>query len=146
MHHAETNTGPPKYPCGSCKKASTWKQKVVCCDSCDQWYHINCHGIDNKMYKILNKSNLSWECINCGMPNFSTTFFSSTFPELSNTYSELETSIDSDKEIIDIGLPTHSSSPIQKNQIKKKKDNRIAKNSEPLRVLMINVQSIRHKN
>jgi hypothetical protein len=39
------------------------------------------------MYKILDKSNLSWNCINCGMPSFSTTFFNSTIPELSNTYS-----------------------------------------------------------
>ncbi|XP_063417026.1 uncharacterized protein LOC134699347 [Mytilus trossulus] len=141
----EPNPGPPKYPCGSCNKACTWKQKAVCCDSCDQWYHINCQGIDNKMYKILDKSNLSWECINCGMPNFSTTFFNSSLPELSNTYSELETSVDSDNEIIDIGLPTHSSSPIQKNQNKKKKGNHISKNSEPLRVLTINFQSIKNK-
>jgi hypothetical protein len=69
------------------------------------------------MYKILDKSNLSWNCINCGMPNFSTTFFNSTIPELSNTYSELEISNDSDNENTDnIGLPTYTSSPIQKNQ------------------------------
>ena len=113
----EPNPGPPKYPCGSCNKACTWKQKAVCCDSCDQWYHINCQGIDEKMYKILDKSNLSWNCINCGMPNFSTTFFNSTIPELSNTYSELEISNDSENESTDnIGLPTYTSSPIQINQ------------------------------
>ena len=65
------------------------------------------------MYKILDKSNLSWNCINCGMPNFSTTFFNSTIPELSNTYSELEISNDSENERTDnIGLPTYTSSPI----------------------------------
>jgi hypothetical protein len=53
------------------------------------------------MYKILDKSNLSWNCINCGMPNFSTTFFNSTIPELSNTYSELEISNDSENESTD---------------------------------------------
>jgi hypothetical protein len=52
----EPNPGPPKYPYGSCNKACTWKQKAVCCDSCDQWYHINCQGIDEKMNKILDKS------------------------------------------------------------------------------------------
>jgi hypothetical protein len=51
------------------------------------------------------------------MPNFSTTFINSTIPELSNTYSELEISNDSDNENTDnIGLPTYTSSPIQKNQ------------------------------
>jgi hypothetical protein len=49
--------------------------EYVCWDSYDQWNHINCQGIDGKMYKILDESNLSWNCINCGMPNFSTTFF-----------------------------------------------------------------------
>jgi hypothetical protein len=55
-------------------------------------------------------------CLNCGMPSFSTTFFNSTIPELSNTYSELEISNDSDNESTDnIGLTTYTSSPIQKN-------------------------------
>jgi hypothetical protein len=40
------------------------------------------------MYRILDKSNLSWNCIICGMPNFSTAFFNSIIPELSNTYSD----------------------------------------------------------
>jgi hypothetical protein len=48
------------------------------------------------------------------MPNFSTTFFNSTIPELSNTCSELEISNDSENESTDnIGLPTYTSSPIQ---------------------------------
>jgi hypothetical protein len=43
------------------------------------------------------------------MPNFSTTFFNSTIPELSNTYSELEISNDSENESTDnIGLPSLS--------------------------------------
>ena len=125
----------------------------------DQWYHINCQGIDEKMYKILDKSNLSWNCINCGMPNFSTTFLNSTIPELSNTYPELELEIsnDSENESTDnIGLPTYTSSPIQKNQTqsssttkkrqgKNKKDTHTSKNSEPLRLLTINFQTIKNK-
>jgi hypothetical protein len=44
-------------------------------------------------------------------------FFNSTIPELSNTYSELEISNDSENESTDnIGLPTYTSSPIQINQ------------------------------
>jgi hypothetical protein len=45
------------------------------------------------------------------MPNFSTAFFNSIIPELSNTYSELEISNDSENESTDnIGLPTYTSS------------------------------------
>jgi hypothetical protein len=43
------------------------------------------------------------------MSNFSTTFFNSTIPELSNTYSELEISNDSENESTDnIGLQYQS--------------------------------------
>ena len=69
------------------------------------------------------------------------TVVNSTIPELSNTYSELEISNDSDNESTDnIGLPTYTSSPIQKNQTqsssttkkkqgKNKKDTHTSKNS-----------------
>jgi hypothetical protein len=84
-------------------------------------------------------------------------FFNSTIPELSNTYSELEISNDSENESTDnLGLPTYTSSPIQINQTqsssttkkkqgKNKKDSHTSKKSEPLRVLTINFQSIKNK-
>jgi hypothetical protein len=57
---------PPKYSCGACNKAVTWRHTYIC----EQWYHIYCQGIDQYMYELLNNSNLSWECAKCGMPNF----------------------------------------------------------------------------
>ena len=139
----EPNPGPPKYPCGTCRKAVTWSHEAVCCDNCEQWYHIKCQGIYSYMYQILNNSNLYWECTNCGMPNFSTTFFNSTI-ETSNSYSEL---VNETNNIDDIGTPTYTSSPIQKNQNKNVKvKNKTPKGTTaPLRVLTINFQSIKNK-
>ena len=71
----------------------TWKHKAICCDDCEQWYHINCQGIDNYMYDILNNSNLSWECANCGKAIFSTIFFNSTI-ETSHSFSTLDNQIE----------------------------------------------------
>jgi hypothetical protein len=40
----ELNPGPatPKYPCQTCNKAVTWRQRAVACDNCNLWYHANC--------------------------------------------------------------------------------------------------------
>ena len=135
----EPNPGPPKYPCGSCNKACTWKHQAVCCDNCDKWFHISCQGIDEYMYKILDNSIISWECINCGMPNFSTTFFNSTLLETSNSFSDLENNFDETPDRI--GQPTFASSPIHTKPKRKTKQN----NLPPLRVLTINFQSIKNK-
>ena len=70
-----TNPGPPKFPCNICKKAVRWTTPGVCCDTCDQWFHKACMGMNTCVYESLASNNVSWQCCGCGMPNFSSSFF-----------------------------------------------------------------------
>ncbi len=55
--NVELNPGPrqPKYPCGICHKACTWKQEAVACDSCDVWFHKKCMLMNTEFYENLKK-------------------------------------------------------------------------------------------
>ena len=110
----EPNPGPrtPKYPCGSCHKAVTWKTAGVCCDSCSIWYHKGCLGMNTLVYQGLH--NVSWECDHCGLPNFSTCIFDTSTFMSTNIYDHLN---DSSFNENNIGSPTATSSPIQKDKI-----------------------------
>ena len=63
----ELNPGPraPKYPCGVCQKAVTWKHKAICCDTCNTWFHTQCESIRDTIYDTMQNSNTSWNCLKC---------------------------------------------------------------------------------
>lgn len=69
----QVHSGPPKYPCGICDKNVGWNAKAIQCDGCNVWYHSKCANIGPRTYSLLSRSslNLSWVCIQCGIPNTS---------------------------------------------------------------------------
>jgi hypothetical protein len=133
----ELNPGPkaPKSPCGTCDKAANWKQQALCCDTCNIWYHTNCQGMSFNVYQYMDSSNLSWNCIQCGMPNFSSSIYDLSSLETSNSFSPL-----TEKSVSSPGLPKATSSPKKRHMCKKNN-----KKDIPLKVLNINFQSIKNK-
>jgi hypothetical protein len=141
----ELNPGPatPKYPCQTCNKAVTWRQRAVACDNCNLWYHTNCMGMNSAIYKALEPSNASWTCCQCGIPNFSTSLFESVIVESNNIYDSLRNQSVLSNTSLDNGnmrSPLHTSSPNhQANQRSKFPHNR------NIRFATINFQSINAK-
>ena len=94
MHDIEPNPGPrsPKFPCGICRKAVTWRQYGVVCDDYNTWYHTTCMHMSSTIYNALH--NISWHCTSCSIPQFSNSFFNSTASiDTSNSFSSLDTSL-----------------------------------------------------
>ncbi|XP_069106616.1 uncharacterized protein [Argopecten irradians] len=142
----ELNPGPrtPRYPCGTCNKAVTWKSSAICCDSCNTWYHVDCQGMNPSFLKYMDHSGVSWDCIQCGLPNFSSTLFdNNTSINTSNRFSQLDTDTDLNTQNIPTspGPPTASSSPIKHNKDVTRKN----KFNQPIRIATINFQSISNK-
>ena len=105
--------------------------------------------MSSTMYGIYNKSlskSIAWECIRCGMPNFSTSLFDTTASlEVSNRFETLSSLSEPDSPVPDnIGPPKAASSPIVQPKEAKSKTKKAALN-HPLRILILNCQSIKNK-
>lgn len=172
MHDTELNPGPSTIeddtsaPCGSCGELVTWDHDGVGCDRCHQWYHIDCQNMAKHIYVGLH-SNISWECLNCGLPNFCPTYFRSTrslhslaspnqFNSISN--SAQNGSLNSSSNLRSPGHPLAASSPkIQgktHNKPKRRPTRTAGKKGKTrakltiknnIRVLTVNCQSISPK-
>ena len=151
----ELNPGPVNnssiYPCGTCDKAVTWEHRGVVCETCDQWYHIDCQDIHSQTYVDLNNSMVSWHCIVCNQPNYSDVPFDLYGLSTSNRFSELSEQINLDNQTSDslsdspnlrYKKPIHSSTPKKENNTRKILND---KRDIPLRILNINFQSLKNK-
>lgn len=60
-----------------CGKAVTMKQQGVSCDDCILWYmyHGKCRHMTTNMLNCL--SDISWQCVRCRMPQFTSRLFDS---------------------------------------------------------------------
>ena len=58
-------------------------QNAVACDSCDTLFHTKCLNMHNTV--LLGLQDTRWVCCTCGLPNFSTTLFTSTTADSINT-------------------------------------------------------------
>ena len=137
----EPNPGPRtiKFPRGVCSKACKWSTPCVCCDSCDIWYHQECMGMPDAVFKGLK--GVSWECVQCGLPNFSTCIFDSTL-ETSNSFTILSDTTHTDSEI-SFSCPAATSSPRHTRQPSTNDSCPDRRYDLPMRILVVNCQSIK---
>ena len=136
-HDCHPNPGPrtPKYPCQVCGKACRWSKtiKSVACSNCELWYHKDCMQMNMAIYEALGKTDVSWCCFKCGIPNFDTCLFEDFEATLDTSWNSSSTGNGS-FDISNIGHPKSASPPNPRNR------QPVTKRS--LRILNINFQSI----
>ena len=62
------NLGPPmiKYPCATCSKAVTSRQRGIECSRCENWSHANCVNMSIDEYNALSEDfECPWYCPSC---------------------------------------------------------------------------------
>ncbi|XP_053389732.1 uncharacterized protein LOC128552710 [Mercenaria mercenaria] len=94
-------------------------------------------GMNDAVFKAL--TNCSWECVQCGVPNFSTGIFDTTLFESYNSFSNLTFASDSE---ISFSCPNATSSP-QRRHSSTAENSKSKRTDMPLRILIVNCQSIK---
>jgi len=86
-------------------------------------------------------ANCSWECVQCGLPNFSTGMFDTTIFETSNPFSNFSNSTFASESEISFSCPNATSSP-QRRHSSFTETSRKKRTDLPPRILLFNCQSI----
>ena len=104
----------------------------MCCDSRDVWYHQECMEMPDCIYGGLE--NVSWERLQCGVPNTSTSIFDTTSFETSNSFPSSA-----------IMLLIHSQTPTAASSITRPLSHRdlARRHGLPLCIVVLNCQSIK---
>ena len=102
-----------------------------------KWYHVECMHMSTPVYNALASSNISWHCVTCGMPNFSSSLFESFMVNTSNSFDQLSNC----NVVVSPGLPAFMSSPIKPNRT----DRNNYYKPRNTKVLVVNFQSIKNK-
>ncbi len=84
----ETNPGDK---CGICLKRVKSNQTRIRCGECEICYHAECCNFELAMHDLINTS-LCWICPQCGLPNFSGSFFNESIDSLAslNSFASLD--------------------------------------------------------
>ena len=129
------------YPCGTCKEEVNWDHKGLLCETCYTWYHINCQDVHDNTYARLGATDVSWHCLMCEAPNYSSVVLDLHGLESTNRFAPLDDSSFCSIDSIDSGdvrIPLHTSSPV------KPKPKPVCAR-RPLRIINMNCQSLVNK-
>ena len=107
--------------------------------------------MSDSMYSIMDNSNISWNCLKCGLPNFSSTYFNQSIPSLlsdnffsvlsSNSHGE-QLATSSPKSIHSHTSMCHHNSTTHHEYHTNRKGKTV---NRPLKIISLNFQSIKNK-
>ena len=143
--HANPGPRQLKFPCLICSKACKWVTPCVRCDSCHGWYHQECMLMSTMVFSALK--NITWECTQCGLPNFSSSLFNTTICDDSNPFDPLSPSQNNIPELdLSFNAPDATSSPKRPLDRYEPEDTpNKSRLEKPMRTVVVNCQSVTNK-
>ena len=104
---------PNRFTCGLCSLDVSRKDRCLCCDNCDRWFHRYCQNlvdIHESPESDCIIGGAAWSCALCGCPNNSTIFSYHTV-DVSNRFEQLSDLSSCFSSISSPSAPIAASSP-----------------------------------